>query len=271
MSQSDPADVERHEHETWEAAADIYAEAVGFMTALSGQPEIAIEVGQIDSRSKVLDIGCGPGILSAALAKCAGQVDGIDFSERMIIAARLSYPELNFQVANAEKLPYPQSSFDVTVCCYTAHHFARPEAVFTEILRVLKPGGRVVVIHPIQAEQASFGSFAEALYEHLPPEQIPSGPLLDVSDPSEYENLFKQCGYVETRCERRQKPVELTDISTLLNAGWKIGNLAEQPNDVQDRIKESTIARAAKFKKPDGGYSFPDVVLIATGRKSGEA
>ena len=268
MSRFDAVEVERHEHATWEASAEIYVDAIGFMTALSGQPEIAAEVGEISNESRVLDVGCGPGLLSAALAERAAHVDGIDFSEKMIAAARELSPGLTFQVANAENLPYGDLSFDVAVCCYTAHHFARPDAVFAEILRVLNPGGRLVVIHPIQSEQASFGSFAEALYESLPPEQVPGGPLLDVSDPKDYERLLQNCGYVNARCERRPKPVELDQIETLLDAGWKIANLSEQPDDIQAQIREATIARAARYRLANGQYSFPDVVLVASGRRS---
>lgn len=268
MSRFDAVEVERHGHDTWEAAAEIYVDAIGFMTALSGQLEIAAEVGEIDSETRVLDVGCGPGLLSAALAERGSQVVGIDFSEKMIAAARKLFPELAFQVANAESLPYPDSTFDVAVCCYTAHHFARPDSVFTEILRVLNPGGRLVVIHPIQSEQASFGSFAEALYESLPPEQVPGGPLLDVSDPKDYELLLQNCGYDNAQCERRAKPVELDRIETLLDAGWKIANLSEQPDSIQARIREATIARASRYRSANGQYSFPDVVLVATGRRS---
>ncbi len=267
MGQSDPVDIERHEKSTWESAADIYAEAVGFMTALSGQPELATEFGEINDRSRVLDLGCGAGQLTDALARIAGEVEGVDFAENMIRVAQRAYPNLTFQIANGESLPFDEFTFDVVVCNYTAHHFARPERVLGEIKRTLKMGGRVVIIHPIQAEQASFGSFAEALYEQLPPEQLPSGPLLNVADPEEYVTLLSECGYANARCEKKLKPVEIHDIDHLLNAGWKIGSLADQPQDIQEKIRKGTIARAEKYKNSEGGYSFPDMVLVSTGQR----
>jgi SAM-dependent methyltransferase len=267
MSEYGPLEIERHEKSTWESVADIYTDTAGQLTALSGQFELALEFGQIDQNSRVLDLGCGPGQLTDALSKVAGDVEGVDFAEQMIFVAQRSFPHLNFQIANGERLPYDDSTFDVVVCNYTAHHFARPEVVFREIFRALKPGGHVVITHPIQAEQASWGSFAEALCEELPPEELPGGPLLEVSDPQGYETLLSQCGYADVHCERRSKPVEFPEIDQLLDVGWKVCGLKDQPQEIQDRIRTGAIDRAAKYKRSDGGYSFPDVVLVATGRR----
>jgi SAM-dependent methyltransferase len=267
MPEYDPTEVERHEKSSWESAADIYADTAGMLTALSGQAELIIDFGQIDENSRVLDLGCGPGQLSDALSKVANEVEGIDFAEQMIAAAKRAFSHLTFKVANGEQLPYEDSTFDVVVCNYTAHHFARPRAVFREVLRTLRPAGRVVIIHPIQAEQTSWGSFAEALYEVLSPEQLPSGPLLDVSEPEEYEQLLSQCGFADAHCERKVKSLVLPDIAELLDAGWKIGGLDEQSLEIQARIRAGTIDRAKKYRRPEGGYSFPDVVLVATGFK----
>jgi ubiquinone/menaquinone biosynthesis C-methylase UbiE len=265
MSEYDPLEVEQHEKSTWESVAEIYTNTAAMLTALSGQFEIVVEFGLIDQKSRVLDLGCGPGQLTDALSKVAGQVEGVDFAEQMIGVAQRTFPHLTFQVANGEQLPYDDSTFDVVVCNYTAHHFARPEVVFREILRALKPGGRVVIIHPIQTEQAGWGSFAEALCEELPPEALPGGPLLDVADPRGYETLLSRCGYADAHCERKVKPVTFPEIDQLLDAGWKVCGLNDQPQEIQDRIRAGTIGRAAKYKRPDGGYSFPDVVLVATG------
>ena len=267
MSEHDPLDVERHEKSTWESVADIYTDTAALLTALSGQFELVVEFGQIDKNSRVLDLGCGPGVLADALSKVAEDIEGVDFAEQMIAVAQRSFPHLKFQVANGEQLPYADSTFDVVVCNYTAHHFARPEVVFGEILRALKPGGCVVIIHPIQAEQAGWGSFANALCEELPPEAIPGGPLLDVDCPQDYEALLSQCGYSHVHCERKVKPVAFPEIDQLLELGWTVCGLDDQPQEIQDRIRAGTVDRAAKYKGPDGSYSFPDVVLVATGRR----
>ena len=267
MPDFDPTEIEQHEKSAWEASAEIYAGTGGMFTALSGQAELAVAFGEIDADCHVLDLGCGPGQLMDALSKVAGRVEGVDFAENMIGVAQQTFPDLSFQVANGEELPFGDSAFDVVVVNYTAHHLARPELVFAEVLRTLKPGGRLVIVHPLQSEQASFGSFAAALAEVLPPDEIPGRPLLNVADPAEYVDLLTSCGYSNARCERVAKPVGTADLNQLLDVGWKMTGLTMQPQDIQARIRAGTITRAEQYRTADGGYHFPDVVLIAVGRK----
>jgi len=231
------------------------------------QAELATEFGRITRADHLLDLGCGPGILTDALSRVAGEAEGVDFAANMIRVARRRFPDLRFQVANGEELPFGDSHFDVTVCNYTAHHFARPERVFREILRTLKPDGRVIVIHPIQAGQMSWGSFAEALAEVLPPEELPGGPLLATADPEDFERLLSHCGYSVVRAERRVKPLVMPNIDQLWEAGFRIAGLQDQPPEIQDQIRTGTFARAAKFRESDGSYRFPDAVLVATAQK----
>ena len=269
MPEFNPAEIEKHEKSAWESSAEIYAATGGTLTALSGQAELAVAFGEIDKNCHVLELGCGPGQLTQALVKVAGTVEGVDFAENMILVAQQTYPDLTFQVANGEELPFEGSVFDVVVVNYTAHHLARPERVFSEVLRALTPGGRLVIVHPIQSEQASFGSFAAALAEVLPPEEIPGGPLLNVADPAEYVDLLADCGYSNARCERVVKPTDMADLNQLLDVGWKMTGLADQPQDVQATIRAGTIERASRYEAPDGSYQFPDVVLVAVGIKPG--
>ena len=66
--------VAQHEHQAWEDAAPIYAETVGFLTAESGQSEMLFKAVGIGEGDQVLDVGCGPGVLSRRLAEVANQM-----------------------------------------------------------------------------------------------------------------------------------------------------------------------------------------------------
>ena len=263
MSHYDAAAVEAHEHGAWEGAAPLYVEYVANLTATSGQLEIVYDLVSVDASDRVLDVGCGPGVLSAQLTTQAGHVTGVDFSAAMIAEAQRLHPGIDFQVANAEELPFEDGSFDVAVVNYCAHHLARPDKAFGEIRRVLRPDGRLAVVHPIQALQPSWGSFAEAVAAVLPPETVPGGALLDAAQPKVYVDLLLECGYRDAHCEARQKPVSITSLDVLLEAGWVIAGLAAHPQDIQDRIESGVRDRSAQYRNADGSYTFPDTVLAA--------
>lgn len=263
----DPDAVAAQEYESWQRSADHYIENIAPMTAGSGQVPILCEVGQIDRTSDVLELGCGTGDICIQLTECAGRVVGTDFAENMIEIAKKRFPHLKFSVANAEDVPYNDNEFDVVVCNYTAHHFAQPQVVFEEALRVLKPGGRLAVVMPIQSEQKCFGAFFASANEELPQEDVPGGPLLNASDPTDVVSLMRAARFTSVVGEKRVKPIQLENIDQLLTSGWSIFGLDDQPQNVQQRIRAKTIQRAEPYKQPNGSYDFPDVVIVASGSK----
>lgn len=109
-------------------------------------------VGPGDS---VLDAACGTGSLAVAAKRRAGEtgtVIGVDASPEMIDharrKARRAAVDVDFQIARAESLPFPDASFDVVLSTLMMHHLPRAvrELFAAEILRVLRPGGRVLVV-----------------------------------------------------------------------------------------------------------------------------
>jgi ubiquinone/menaquinone biosynthesis C-methylase UbiE len=100
---------------------------------------------------KVLDIGCGPGMISTDLLEISEQVWGIDISEDMINIARERFnatefhSKIHFQVGDAEKLQFPDQYFDVVVCLGVFRYLDSREKGLQEIYRVLKPKGTVII------------------------------------------------------------------------------------------------------------------------------
>ena len=103
---------------------------------------------KVSNGSKVLDVGCGTGHLAAELARRGYQAWGTDLSEAMIQYAQEHYDAARFQVADIEKIPFPDNTFDGIVCLGVMEYLASDEPALREMHRILKPGGHAVITTP---------------------------------------------------------------------------------------------------------------------------
>lgn len=122
---------------------------------------LVIETAGISPDDTVLDVACGPGLITRAVAAIARHVVGIDITPAMIEEARkrqgaMGLTNMDWKVGDVLPLPFPDSSFSAVITRYSFHHFLEPEAVLTEMVRVCQPGGRVAVVDVIMStpEQA---------------------------------------------------------------------------------------------------------------------
>src|SRR6516165_4291133 len=97
-----------------------------------------------------LDAGCGTGFLSFELAARGHRVTGVDFAPAMLAEARRKAAErsvsVRFEKADAEQLPFPSHSFDLAISRHLLWTLPHPEAAIDEWIRLLRPGGRLVVV-----------------------------------------------------------------------------------------------------------------------------
>lgn len=103
-----------------------------------------VEAAPFSAADAILDIGCGTGASLRHLAALGaeGRLVGVDPSERMIChARRLSPDRLEFAMASAEDLPFPDAAFDGVLAVNSVNHWPDPAAGFAEASRVLRPGG----------------------------------------------------------------------------------------------------------------------------------
>jgi SAM-dependent methyltransferase len=97
-----------------------------------------------------LDVGCGTGFLTLEIASRGHRVTGVDFAPAMLVEARRKATERSssarFEEADAENLPFARASFDVVISRHVLWTLPHPEAAIDEWIRVLRPGGRLVVV-----------------------------------------------------------------------------------------------------------------------------
>ncbi|MDQ6919528.1 MAG: methyltransferase domain-containing protein [Candidatus Dormibacteraeota bacterium] len=111
----------------------------------------ALEVAQPESRDVVLDAATGTGNLALALAPHVSKVVGLDLTPEMLdqarkVAAEQGIENVDWVVGNAEELPIDDASLDLWTCRVAAHHFHDLGRSLAEASRVLRPGGRLMVI-----------------------------------------------------------------------------------------------------------------------------
>jgi SAM-dependent methyltransferase len=97
---------------------------------------------------RTLDVGCGTGVLAGRLADAGFGVTGLDPSRGMLGVLATSAPGVGAVRGDGGRLPFPDETFDLTLTVAALHHVASHEAVrltLMEMVRVLRPGGRVVV------------------------------------------------------------------------------------------------------------------------------
>lgn len=101
----------------------------------------------VEGASRVLDVGCGTGVITAELAdRCLGRVTGLDCDASMLDAARRTCPGAEFVEGDAHSLPFPDGAFDVAVCQFFLMWAQSPLAAVKEMARVLRPGGYAAVL-----------------------------------------------------------------------------------------------------------------------------
>jgi ubiquinone/menaquinone biosynthesis C-methylase UbiE len=103
----------------------------------------------------VLDVACGPGLVACEFAPLVRHVTGIDLTPKMIEQAWARQRDkgltnLTWLVGDALPLPFPEDTFSIVLTRYSFHHFLDPAAVLREMVRVCRPGGRVMIVDVVQ-------------------------------------------------------------------------------------------------------------------------
>jgi ubiquinone/menaquinone biosynthesis C-methylase UbiE len=126
---------------------------------------------------RVLDLACGPGIVSAAIARAVDAVVAFDLTEEMLEVARArctaaSLGNVEFRLGDAERLPFENGAFDAAVTRLSLHHFRAPHQVLAELRRVVSKGGVLVLGDIVSSEDTASAALHNALEQLRDPSHV---------------------------------------------------------------------------------------------------
>jgi trans-aconitate 2-methyltransferase len=156
---------------------------------------------------RILDVGCGTGHLTAKIAAVGARVVGIDRSDEMIATARRNYPELRFEVADAEHFRFDEP-FDAVFSNAAIHWMKDQQGVAASIWQALNPGGRFVAEfggkgNVRQIETALRGALGQAGYE------VSDEPYYYFPTVGQYASLLEGAGFTVTFAVWFERPTPL--------------------------------------------------------------
>jgi SAM-dependent methyltransferase len=263
------------EHEGWERVAGKYDATWSSSTRQFIGP--LLDSANVSATMSVLDVGCGPGYVSAAALERGATPIGLDFSQEMIAIAKRLFPKIEFRQGDAQNLPFDDASFDRVVANFALLHLAKPERAMAEANRVLKPGGRVGFTTWAKVSENPFVKLVDdAIQAHANVDvNLPPGPPFYLfENETEFRKALERAGFDGSSMRFKvhrikwQVPNARFIFDAELNAGVRTaGLLAHQTPDtlrkIQTAIEKSVQRHATRdcFAIPTAAY------LVAIGKK----
>ena len=188
----------------------------------------------------ILDVACGPGVVTAAVAQDATAVVGLDATDAMLTKARVraqDLPHVSFQAGDAEALPFEDAYFDGLVTRLSLHHFETPAKALSEMSRVLKPGGRAVIVDVTADEDRAKADLQNAIEILRDPSHVRMMPAAEI------DGLITGSGFSIAASETWDKEREFEEWMGIVNDPKRLGPLR-------------TVVRALAEENRDAGFNL---------------
>jgi ubiquinone/menaquinone biosynthesis C-methylase UbiE len=218
VNETNRAAFRQFEHEGWQKVAARYNDSFAPVTTQSIGP--LLDAAHVRNGTKLLDVACGPGYVTAAAAARGASALGVDFSSEMVLEARRRYPGLQFTEGDAEALTLPSAAFDEVVFNFGMLHFAQPERAIAEAYRVLRRSGRVAFTVWAPPEKTlGFGIVLNAIqkYGDLNVPIPPGPPFFRFSASEESERFLTNAGFVNPIVREVPQTWKLSSADELFN------------------------------------------------------
>jgi len=263
------------EHEGWERVADKYDSVWSSSTRQFIEP--LLDAAEVTGGLSVLDVGCGPGYVSAAAAKRGAVPVGVDFSREMLGIATRMFPQIKFREGNAQDLAFADESFDRLLANFALLHLAAPERACAEACRVLKPGGKFGFTTWARVDENPFVKLVDdAIKAHanLNVELPPGPPYYLFESPEEFRKALERAGFDGGSMRFKVHQIEWHVPSARfvfeaeLSAGVRTAGLLARQTPQALRAIQAAIDRAVRPYARDDGVAIPKTAYVVAATKA---
>lgn len=254
------------------SAAEVY-EAF-FLPALFQQwaEQVANQAG-IQPGQRVLDVACGTGVLTRAIAERigpTGSATGVDINEGMLAVAQRIAPAIAWKQAPAEMLPFDDNSFDAVVSQFGLMFFTDRLAALREMVRVTRPGGRLAIAVWDTLDRTPGYAAMTGLLQRLFGDKVADGlrSPFALGDRQALQRLFHNAGMPDASIETRSGTARFPSIQSWVYTDIKGWTLADMLDDNQFSILLNEAEQALQgFVADDGSVAFSAPAHIVTAVK----
>jgi SAM-dependent methyltransferase len=255
----------------WGANIRGYDSAFGAVARQTVEP--MLDAARVTRGMRVLDICCGPGMLSAGASERGAEAIGLDFAVEAVELARMLVPKGRFEQGDAQALPFPDASFDAVLCGYGVMHLPEPATALQEMLRVLHPGGRAT-LSVWDATGAGFTLVYEAIRARGNLDVgLPHGPdFFQFGSPERMQAGLKEAGYADVAANsfRQDWHVANADryIESMLTGTVRArAVLAAQSDSAATGVRSYIADYLTRFRAPSGELVIPMPAIIGSGAR----
>jgi ubiquinone/menaquinone biosynthesis C-methylase UbiE len=239
------------------AAADYAASAVHAKGASLAR---MIALVQPKPSWRLLDVATGAGHTALAFAPHVAKVTASDITDAMLaeakrLAVERGLANVRTARANAEDLPFPDTSFDLVTCRLAAHHFAKPAAFVAESFRVMMPGGVFALVDNIAPEDASLARAYNALEKLRDPSHARCLTL------PEWLSLLRRAGFEVAHSEVMDQEIAFSPWAARMRCGDATVAL------LKARLHEAPLRDLLKPHDAGSGLAFTLQEAIIVARK----